>query len=58
MSSSELHVDGTFEVEPLLYKQMYNIAGEISVKILPLLNYFQTKKKVRILNFSICKANL
>jgi hypothetical protein len=57
MSSSELHVDGTFEVEPLLYKQMNNI-GEISGKILPLLNYFQTKKKVRILNFSICKANL
>ena len=43
--SSEWYVDGTFEVAPLLYKQMYNIAGEISGKILPLLYSLLPNKK-------------
>ena len=51
-SASEWYVDGTFEVAPLIYKQMYNIAGEISGKILPLLYSLLLNKTEKIyLNF-------
>jgi hypothetical protein len=46
--ADEWYADGTFEVAPLLYKQMYNIAGEISGKILPLLYSLLPNKTEKI----------
>jgi hypothetical protein len=40
-------VNGTFEVAPLLFKQIYNIASEISGIILPLLYSLLPNNKER-----------
>ena len=47
-SFREWFMDGTFEVAPLIYKQMYNIAASISGKILPLLYSLLPNKTEKI----------